>query len=158
MSYSLRPHVLQYARPPCLSSSSGIGPGSCSLHWWCHPIISSSDAFSSALNLSQNQGLFQWVVCLHQVTEILELQLQGQSFQWIFRVDFPKDWLAWSPCCPRDFQRSSPAPQFEGINSLAFCLLYGPAVTTRRDRWEDHNLDYMDLCWQSNVSAFQHTV
>ena len=26
------------------------------------------------------------------------------------------------------------------------------------DQWEDHNLDYMDLCWQSNVSAFQHTV
>ena len=91
--------------PPCLSSSPGIGPGSCSLHWWCHPIISSSDAFfSSALDLSQNQGLFQWVVCLHQVTKILELQLQDQSFQWIFRVDFPKDWLAWSPCCPREFQ------------------------------------------------------
>ena len=24
--------------------------------------------------------------------------------------------------------------------------------------WEDHSLDYPDLCWQSNVSAFQHTV
>ena len=23
---------------------------------------------------------------------------------------------------------------------------------------EDHSLDYMDLCWQSNVSAFQHTL
>ena len=102
---SSRPHILQHARPPCLSSSPGIGPGSCSLHWWCHPIISSSDAFfSSALDLSQNQGLFQWVVCLHQVTKILELQLQDQSFQWISRVDFPKDWLAWSPCCPREFQ------------------------------------------------------
>ena len=25
------------------------------------------------------------------------------------------------------------------------------------DHWEDHSLDYMDLCWQSTVSAFQHT-
>ena len=49
-------------------------------------------------------------------------------------------------------------PQFEGINSLAFCLLYGPALTTERDYWEDNSLDYMDLCRQSNVSAFQHTV
>ena len=32
--------------------------------------------------------------------------------------------LVWSPCYPRDFQKSSAAPQFEGISSLAFCLLY----------------------------------
>uniref|UniRef100_A0ABI0P171 Calcium and integrin-binding family member 2 n=1 Tax=Bos taurus TaxID=9913 RepID=A0ABI0P171_BOVIN len=31
---------------------------------------------------------------------------------------------------PGDFQESSPAPQFKGINSLAFCLHYGPALTT----------------------------
>ena len=41
-----------------------------------------------AFNLSQHQGLFQWVVSSHQVTEILQLQHQHQSFQWIFRVDF----------------------------------------------------------------------
>ena len=33
------------------------------------------------------QGLFQWVSCLHQMTKILEFQLQHQSFQWVFRVD-----------------------------------------------------------------------
>ena len=34
------------------------------------------------------QGLFQWVTCLHLVAQVLELQLQHQSFQWIFGVDF----------------------------------------------------------------------
>ena len=34
-----------------------------------------------------------------------------------------KDWLFWPPCYPRGFQESS-APQFEGIDSLALCLLY----------------------------------
>ena len=43
---------------------------------------------SSALNLSQNQGLFRWVSSSHQVAKVLELQLQHQSFQWIFRTDF----------------------------------------------------------------------
>ena len=43
-------------------------------------------------------------------------------------------------------------------SSLAFCLLYGPALTTKCDHWEDHSLDYMDLCWQSNVSAFQRSL
>ena len=46
----------------------------------------------------------------------------------------------------------------QGINSLAFCLLYGPALTTVHDHWEHHSLDYTDLCWQSNVSAFQYIV
>ena len=41
-----------------------------------------------ALNLSQNQGLFQWVSSLRQMAKILEVQLQYQSFQWIFRTDF----------------------------------------------------------------------
>ena len=39
-------------------------------------------------------------------------------------------------------------PQFEGINSLASCLLYSPGLTTIHDHWKDHSLDYMDLCQQ----------
>ena len=121
-----------------------------------HPLTLSSP---SSLNLSQHQGLFQWVDCSHQVAEILELQLQHQSFQWLLRIFLKIDWFSLrSPCCPRDFQESSPAPQFKGINSLAFCLLCGPALTTVCDHWEDHSLDYLDFCWQSNISSFQHTV
>ena len=48
-----------------------------------HPLSSPS---LSAFSLSQHQGLFQWVSSLHQVAKILELQ--HQSFQWIFRPDF----------------------------------------------------------------------
>ena len=59
---------------------------------------------------------------------------------------------------PWDSQELSPAPQSESINSLAFCLLYSPALTTLHGHWEDHSLDYKDLCQQSSISAFQHTV
>ena len=65
-----------------------------------------------AFNLSQHQGLFQWISSSHQVVKVLKLQFQHQSFQWIFRTDFIKDWLGWSLCSPRDSQESSPAPQF----------------------------------------------
>ena len=34
------------------------------------------------------KSLFQRVGSSHQVAKVLELQLQHQSFQWIFRVDF----------------------------------------------------------------------
>ena len=42
-----------------------------------------------ALNLLQHQGLFQWAGSPHQVAKVLELQLQ--SFQWIFH------WIFWFP-------------------------------------------------------------
>ena len=44
-------------------------------------------SFYSCLQSFQHQGLFQWVDSSHQVAKVLELQ--HQSFQWIFRVDFP---------------------------------------------------------------------
>ena len=50
-----------------------------------HPLLSPSPP---TFNLSQLQGLFQWVISLHQVAKVLELQLQHQSFQWILRTDF----------------------------------------------------------------------
>ena len=41
-----------------------------------------------AFKLSQHQGLFKWVSSSHQMAKVLELQLQHQSFQCTFRVDF----------------------------------------------------------------------
>ena len=92
------------------------------------PISSSAASFSFCLQSCPHQSLFQWVGSSHHVAKILELQLQHPSFQWIFRVDFLWDWLAWSLCSPRDSQESSPAPQSKSINSLvlsnAFCKLW----------------------------------
>ena len=41
-----------------------------------------------AFNLSQHQGLFQWVRSSYQVAKVLEFQFQHQSFQWILRNNF----------------------------------------------------------------------
>ena len=51
-----------------------------------HPLMPSSP---SALNPLQHQRVFQSVSCSHKTTKILEFQLQHQSFQRVFRVDFP---------------------------------------------------------------------
>ena len=50
----------------------------------------------------------------------------------------------------------SPAPHFESINSPVLSLLYGPTLITIHDSWKNHSFDYMDLCWQSDVSAFYY--
>ena len=78
---------LQHTRHPCPSPTPRACLNSCLLSWWWHPSISSlSSPSPPAFNLSQHQGLFQWVSSLHWVAKVLELQ--HQSFQWIFRVDF----------------------------------------------------------------------
>ena len=38
--------------------------------------------------------------------------------------------------------------------SLALKFPYGPTLTSVHDSWKNHGFDYMDLCWQSDVSAF----
>ena len=68
----------------------------------CRPIILLPSPYPPAFNLSQHQGLFQWVSSSHQVAKVLEFQLHHQFFQWIFRTDFLSDWLVWSPCSPRN--------------------------------------------------------
>ena len=97
---------------------------------------------------------FQWVSSSHQVSKILELQLQYQSFQWIFRVDYLYNWLVWSPCSSRDSQESSSAPQFESFNYLALSFLYVTTLISIYDHWKNHSFNYSDLCGQNKLSAF----
>ena len=60
-------------------------------------------------------------------------------------------------CCPRDFQESSPAPQLKA-SVVRHSTFFMVQLSQSCDPWEDHSLDCTDLCWQSNVPAFQHTV
>ena len=85
VSDSLLPHGLQHVRLPCPSPAPGAYSNSCPLSRWCHP---SHHPSPPAFNVSQHQCLFQRVSSSHQVAKVLELQLQHQSFQWIFRTDF----------------------------------------------------------------------
>ena len=101
---------------------------SCALSQWCHPtILSSVTSFSSCPQSFPVSGCFP-VSWLFASAGQSILQLQHQSFQWIFKVDFLWDWLVWSPCCPRDSQESSPASRLESINSVVSSLLYGPTL------------------------------
>ena len=87
MSNSLWPHGLWHTRLLCPPLSPGVCSNSHPLSQWCSLTISSSATlFLFAFNLSQHQGLFQWVSSSHQVAKVLELQ--HQSFQWILSVYF----------------------------------------------------------------------
>ena len=51
-------------------------------------------------------------------------------------------------------QESSSTPKFESINSLALDSLYCLTLSSVHDYWKNFSFDYIDLCWQSKVSAF----
>ena len=140
MSNSLWPHGL-HARLSCPSTTPGPCSNSCPLSQWCHWITSSSVIpFFFLLSIFPSIRVFsKESIPFHQLTKVLELQLQHQSFQWIFRTDLFYNWLVWSPCCPRDSQGSSPTPQFKGINSLVLIFLSSPLshlyLTTGKTAW-----------------------
>ena len=99
MSNSLGHHEPQHTRPSRPSLTPRVYSNSYSPSQRCHPTMPFSNIPTPpALNPSQHQGPPRWVSSLHQMAKILELQLQHQSFQCIFRVYFLKDCLVWSPC------------------------------------------------------------
>ena len=143
MSDSLLPHGLQHARLPVFPSlSDRICLNSCPLSQWCHPTISSSVIPPPpTLNLSQHQGLLKWVSSSHQVTKVLEFQLQHHSLQRNPMADLLQNGLVGSPCSPRDSQESSPTPQFKSINSSALSFPFSPTLTSLHDYWKNQNFD-----------------
>ena len=47
---------------------------------------------------------------------------------------------------------------FKSINSSVLSFLHSPTLTSIHDNRKNHSLDKTDLCWQSNVSAFQYAI
>ena len=127
MSDFLWPHGLQHPRFPGPSLSPRVCSNSCPLNWWCHPIISFSVAPFSCFQffqsiralLSESDHHIRW-------PKVLGLQLQPSVLPVNIQGWFPLGLTGLTPCCPRDFQEPSPAPQFKRINSLVLSLLYVP--------------------------------
>ena len=95
VSDSLQPHEPQHTRPPCPSPT----PEFTQTHvHWVGDMASPSHPLSAPcplpLNLSQHQGLFKWVSSSHQVANVLEFQLQHQSYNEHPRlISFTMDWV-----------------------------------------------------------------
>ena len=115
-----------------------------------HPLSTPSPP---AFNLSQHQGLFQWV---------------NLCSRW------PKYWsLASASLLPMNIQDWSPL-ELTGWISLPngtlksllryhsskasilqhSAFFYGPTLISIYDYWKKHSFDWLDLCWQSHVPAF----
>ena len=114
----------------------------------CRPLLLLPSIFPSI------RVFFKWVSSLQQVVKVLELQLQHQSFQWTFRVDFLQDWLVWSPCRPKEGLWSLLQHHSSKASILQLSAFLMVQLSHSYNYWKNHSFDYTKLCWQNDFSAF----
>ena len=146
MSNSLWPKGQQHTRPPCPSPS----------------LILPKFKFIASVMLSSHLILWRPLLLLPSIFP----SIWDFSNESSIHIRWPKYWSfsfsispcmniqGWSPLrltarfellAVLAFQESSPAPQFKGINFLAFCLLYGPALTIICDEWWARVLKWLTI-------------
>ena len=147
VSDSVWPHEPQHTRPPYPSPTPRVYPNSCPLSWWCHlTILSSVIPFSSCLPSSPTSESFQMSQLFTSdgqntgasaSTSVLPKNIQGWfSFRLTDLISLlaqgilksllqHHSWKVSSLCC-----------------SAFFKVLFSDLF------------DFMDLCQQSDVSAF----
>ena len=154
MSYSLQPHGLQHPRLPCPSPTLGACSNSCPSSWWYHPTISSSVVpFSSCLQSFPTSGSFLRSQFFASDGPSIGASASASDFPMsIFRIDW-FDFLAVQGTLKSLLQHHSSKASILRRSAFFIVQLSNPYMTTG-----EISFDYTDLCWQSNVSAFQYAV
>ena len=152
MSDFFRPHELQHARLPCASPSPRVCSNSFPLSQWCHPTISSSVTPFSACSQSFPES---------ESFPVSQLFASGgQSIGALSPASvLPMNVKGWFPLGLTSLQSKGLSRVFssttiESINSSVLSLLYGPTLTSVYDYWKKYSFDCMNVCQQSDVSAF----
>ena len=151
MSSFLWPPGLQHARPPCPSPSPRVCPSSCSLN--CDAIQPSHPPSPSSLSAFQSfpaseSFLISWLFAAggQNIRTLASASVIPVSIQGWFPLVLNSLISLLSKGLSRVFSNTT--------IQKAFCLLYGPTLTSVHDYWKDHSLDYVSLCQQSDVFAF----
>ena len=143
----------------CQASLSITTPGACSnscpLSWWCYPTISFYVVlFSSCLwsfPASRSFLTSQFFVSGRQ-------SIGSSALASVHPVNiqdwFPLGLTGWIFLQFKELSRVFSNTQFRSINFSVLSFLYTPILTSIHDYCKNHGFDWMDICQQSNVSAF----
>ena len=152
MSNSLWPHGLQHTRPPCPSPTPGVYSNSCPLSQWCHPTISSSVVpFPSCPQSFPASGSFQ--MSQPRWTKYWSFSFSiSPSNEHPGLISFRMDWLDLlevQGTLKSLLQHHSSKASILWHSAFFIVQFSHPYMTTGKT-----TALTMDLCWQSNVSAF----
>ena len=149
VSDSLQLHGLQHIRLSCPSPAPWACSNSCPLGSrlpsnQSHPLSSPSPP---AFNHFQHQGLFQWVRWPKYWSFSFSI---SPSTEYLGIISFRIDWfdLAVQGALKCLLQHHSSKTSVLWCSAFFIVQLLHSYMT-----WKNHTFDYMDLCWQSNVSA-----
>ena len=155
MSDSLLPHRLQHTRLPCPSLSPRVRSNSCLLNQWCHPTISSSvTPISSCPQSFPASGSFP----VSQLFTSGGRSIGAAALASVLPVNV-QDWFPLGLTGLISFLSKGLSSLLQHHSSKASILQHSAFFmvqlsTSVHDYWKNHSFDSMDLCQQSDVSAF----
>ena len=113
----------------------------------CRPLLLLSPSPPSITDFPMSQ-LFAWggqSIGVSASASVLPMNTQDWS---------PLEWTGWISSLSKGLSRVFSNTRVQRINSSALTVFHSPTLTSIHDHWKHHSLDYTDICWQSNVSAF----
>ena len=159
MSSSLWPRGLQHSRLPCPSLSPRVCSNSFPFSRWCHPAISSSVIpFSSGLQSFPASGSFPMSQFFISGGQSTGASVSASVFPMNIQDCFPLGLTSLISLQSKGLSRVFSNTTVQKHQFCGLSLLYGPTLTSIHDNWKNHSFDYMDLCWQSDVPAFEYAV
>ena len=129
----------------------------CPSSQWCYPIISSSVvSLSSRLQSFPASGSFQMSKLFASSGQSIGVSSSASVLPMNFQDWFPLGWTGWISLPVKGLSRviSNTIDVMEKHQFFSAQFPYSPTLTSIHDYWKNRSLDQMDLCWQSNVSAF----
>ena len=135
--------------------SPWVCSNSCPLSWWCHPTISSSVApFSSYLQSFTASGSFPKSQFFASGGQSIVVSASASVLPMNIQDWFPLGWTGWVSLQSKGLSRvfsSTTVRKCQFFDTQASLWCNSQII---HDYWKNHSFDYMDLCWQSDVSAF----
>ena len=116
-----------------------------------HPLLPS---FLFAFDLSQHQGLFQSVGSFTSGGQSTRASVSASVLPMNIQCWFPLELSGLIFLLPKGLSRVFSSTTIWKHQFFGTQPFYGPTLTSIHDYWKNHSFDYMDLRWQSNVSAF----
>ena len=143
MSYSLRPHGPQHARPPCPSPTPGVYPNSCPLSRWCHPTISSSVIPFSHLQSFPASGSFPMSQLFASGVQSIGVSASASVLPMNTQDWSPLGWTSWISLQSKGLSRvfSNTTVQKHQFFSAQLSFFSFSTLTSIHDYWKNHSLD-----------------
>ena len=142
----------------------GLCSNSCPLSWWCHPTISSSvTPFSFGFQSFPASESFPMSWLFTSGGQSIGTSASGLVLPKSIQSWFPLRLTGLLPLLYKELSRVFSSTTISKASILLLnlklqlkklTLLYGPTLTSIHDYRINHSFNYLDLCWQSDVSLF----